>query len=77
MTTMSVNPRARQPRPAILGQLPPIRRGDGSPIRVLLVDDVMTSGATAHHAAVALREAGAAEVQVLVAARTLPRGHHG
>ena len=39
MTTTSVNPRTPPPRPAILGQLPPIRRSDGSPIRVLLVDD--------------------------------------
>jgi two-component system, OmpR family, response regulator TrcR len=39
MTTMSVSPRSRQPRPATLGQLPPIRRSDGTPIRVLLVDD--------------------------------------
>jgi two-component system, OmpR family, response regulator TrcR len=39
MTTMSINPRSQQRRPAILGQLPPIRRADGTPIRVLLVDD--------------------------------------
>jgi two-component system, OmpR family, response regulator TrcR len=39
MTMMSVSPRTQQPRPAILGQLPPIRRSDGTPIRVLLVDD--------------------------------------
>jgi two-component system response regulator TrcR len=39
MTTMSVPPRSHQPRRAMLGQLPPIRRTDGTPIRVLLVDD--------------------------------------
>jgi two-component system, OmpR family, response regulator TrcR len=39
MTVMSVPPRSQQTRPATLGQLPPIRRGDGTPIRVLLVDD--------------------------------------
>jgi two-component system response regulator TrcR len=39
MTVMSVPPRSQKPRPAILGQLPPIRRTDGTPIRVLLVDD--------------------------------------
>ncbi len=39
MSTTSATPRSVQPRAAILGQLPPIRRADGSPIRVLLVDD--------------------------------------
>jgi two-component system response regulator TrcR len=39
MTLMSVPARSQQRRPAVLGQLPPIRRSDGSPIRVLLVDD--------------------------------------
>jgi two-component system response regulator TrcR len=38
MTTLSPTERKR-PRQAILGQLPRIRRIDGTPIRVLLVDD--------------------------------------
>lgn len=38
---------------------------------ILLVDDVMTTGATANEAAKALRKAGAAQVDVVVAARAL------
>lgn len=38
-------------------------------LRVMLVDDVMTSGATAHEAARALREVGAAQVTVACVAR--------
>jgi ComF family protein len=37
--------------------------------RLLLVDDVMTSGATLHHAAYSLRAAGAGEIHVLTFAR--------
>ncbi len=39
-------------------------------LRVAIVDDVMTSGATLHEAALALRRAGAHDVQAWVAART-------
>jgi len=38
--------------------------------RILLIDDVLTSGATAHACAGALRDAGARDVFVLTAART-------
>jgi ComF family protein len=38
--------------------------------RVVLLDDVMTSGASLHAAAVALRQAGAAHITALVLART-------
>lgn len=39
MAIMSGSARDQRPRQAILGQLPRINRADGSPIRVLLVDD--------------------------------------
>ncbi len=44
--------------------------------RVLLVDDVYTTGSTAKEAARALYAAGAAGVSVFVAARTLPVGQN-
>src|ERR1700759_237818 len=39
MAIMSGSVREQRPRQAILGQLPRVSRADGSPIRVLLVDD--------------------------------------
>ena len=39
MTMTSTHAGTQKPRTAILGQLPPIRRPDGSPIQVLLIDD--------------------------------------
>jgi predicted amidophosphoribosyltransferase len=45
-----------------------------APRRVLLVDDLMTSGATASAAAAALRRAGARRVDLVCVART-PRNH--
>jgi predicted amidophosphoribosyltransferase len=46
----------------------------GSPRKVLLIDDVYTSGATANAAASALRRAGAREVHVVTFARAI-RGY--
>jgi ComF family protein len=49
-----------------------IRKGyDLNGTRVLLVDDILTTGATANEAAKVLKKAGAAEVIVGVAAKTL------
>jgi predicted amidophosphoribosyltransferase len=45
-----------------------------APARVVLVDDVYTSGASASAAAAALRRAGARRVEVVTFARTLRRG---
>ena len=50
----------------------PLRAGQLQGRRVLLVDDVMTSGASLLTAAAALRQAGAAEVSAVVLARTAP-----
>ncbi len=59
--------RAREVAGAL--RVPPSRARAVSGRSVLLVDDVMTSGSTANACAAALLEAGAAAVDVLVAAR--------
>ena len=48
----------------------PLRAAQLAGKRVLLVDDVMTTGATLHAAAAPLRDAGALQVCALVLART-------
>ena len=55
-------------------RLRPVRTVSG---RVLAVDDVVTTGATASAAAAELTRAGAAEVWILAAARRSPQGHYG
>lgn len=72
--TRATPPQARLDRAARLGnvagafrvRMPARVRGR----RVLLIDDVSTTGATLAACAAALREAGAAEVTALVVART-------
>lgn len=48
----------------------PLRLGALQGRRVILIDDVMTTGASLHAAALALRQAGAAHITALVVART-------
>jgi predicted amidophosphoribosyltransferase len=48
----------------------PLRAAQLRGKRVVLVDDVMTSGASLHSAARVLRQAGAAHISALVLART-------
>jgi ComF family protein len=48
----------------------PLRTAEVRGKRVVLVDDVMTSGASLHTAAQALREAGARHISAVVLART-------
>ncbi len=49
-----------------------VPRGKVSPARVLLLDDVLTSGATARAAASALKSAGADHIVVVTIARAFP-----
>ena len=68
-------PQAGRPRAERVGALPGIRLrpAAGVPASALLVDDVVTTGATVAACARALRSAGACEVRVLAYARTLAR----
>jgi ComF family protein len=63
----------RQQRKQTLRDAFAVGRGcDFTGARVLLIDDVLTTGTTCDTAARALRNAGAAEVNVMVAARAYP-----
>ena len=53
-------------------QVDPLRAAELRGRRVVLVDDVMTSGASLYTAAQVLRDAGAAHVTAVVLARTAP-----
>jgi hypothetical protein len=71
--------RTRAPRPQRGLPLPDRRRnvagafaaGEAVPTRLVLVDDVYTTGATAAAAASALRKAGAARIDVVTFARAV------
>lgn len=71
-TGLGAEERRRNLRHAFLVE--PSRKAALAGRRVALVDDVLTGGATSDEAARTLREAGAAEVQLWVVARTPPPG---
>ncbi len=52
----------------------PLRAGQLREKKVVLIDDVMTSGASLHTAARVLRQAGVRHISALVLARTEPMG---
>lgn len=64
-TSQSATQRRDAMKDAFAARLPPVWRGQ----TLLLVDDVLTTGATAHAAALALKKAGAKEVWVAVLSR--------
>ena len=68
----------RQRRDALRGafRVPAERKAEVKGRRIILVDDVYTSGATANGCARVLRRAGAAEVQVLTWARVVRGRDH-
>jgi ComF family protein len=71
-TGLSRSERARNVQGAF--QVPKERRGEVAGRRIVLIDDVLTSGATLDACARALLRAGAAEVDVLVFARVVDSG---
>lgn len=72
-------PQSRLPRTArkdnVRGAFRARRRTQLDGAAILLVDDILTTGATAHFSAKALRNAGARQVHVAVIARAEPGAH--
>jgi ComF family protein len=75
LAVMSPKLRAQEQEGAI--QVRPARRAALQGTRVLLIDDVLTSGATARNCVKALLAAGAASVDVLAAARVRGQQYDG
>jgi ComF family protein len=70
LTQSSLNKQERLKNVKAAFAVEPLRVRDLKGKRIVLVDDVMTSGATLFAAAAALRQAGAAHITTLVFART-------
>jgi len=79
--SVATAPQARRPgderREVMRGAFEPIRRSADAPGAVILVDDVLTTGATAAACADALARAGVHEIVVLTAARAFAGRGHG
>jgi ComF family protein len=73
---IETDPQARRPGPerrlALQGAFAPVQPLPG--LRVVVIDDVLTSGATAAECALLLRRAGALDVGLVTAARSLGGG---